>query len=346
MPDDLGLEKLIEIQRFLLARRYHLSEVDAGRLTEDELVQSMLESGGRERAERALAEAGRTAPVLLADAQRSGVLPPRRLTTVRLDSWDSFQKEMRNRKSLGAAGQRVQRIFRGQGRTDWQLQTEVERSRMPQLIPDPTGTATYDSFRRHYLDRFRELASPHLDPSTQSFDDSQWWMLGRHYGLITPLLDWSRSPYVAAFFAFTQYAREVSPGWIDGRLDAELDVGADDHVAVWRLAYRDDTWRDGELELLAPLSGGNARQTAQQGVLTLKRYLGVLSLEEYLEGRNRGDALTKFEIPARDIQEALHDLLLMNITFATLFPGPEGAALLANVEGRLGRVWDKGAAAE
>ncbi|HBE03329.1 MAG TPA: hypothetical protein DC049_12785 [Spirochaetia bacterium] len=58
----------------------------------------------------------------------------------------------------------------------------------------------YQKILKKYKKHLREL---NLENNTLS--DEEIWAYGRHFGLLTPYLDWSFNPYIALFFAFSKY---------------------------------------------------------------------------------------------------------------------------------------------
>jgi hypothetical protein len=98
-------------------------------------------------------------------------------------------------------------IFRGQSDADWPLAPLIERIQL---------TNGYDirEAERGMLLAFKRRAHQYLQHPPEDKDTLEWLALMQHYGAPTRLLDWTRSPHVATFFALAEADPEKgSAGW-------------------------------------------------------------------------------------------------------------------------------------
>jgi hypothetical protein len=173
--------------------------------------------------------------------------------------------------------------------------------------------------------------------------DRMWWVsLMQHYGAPTRLLDFSYSPYVAAYFAFERLFQS-------DRADEQACVWAIQHRFLWdRLReaiedpdrlHRIERSRPGSLDFLFDPENPmkpfvmhvNAyylhdRITVQQGVFLCPTNLSF-SFEENFRGNSRtGDLVKRLVLPREVMRSGYFELRKLNITTHSLFPGFGGLA--------------------
>jgi hypothetical protein len=221
-------------------------------------------------------------------------------------SWSDFREVLETKIYKKGFFVTEEYLYRGQASTSYKLQTSFDRWYQGTKAKRP---AVSDQLLR----AFSNECEGHMGLDEKFLEDEERMLaLAQHNGLPTRLLDWSISPYVAAFFAFT-YTFDV-------------DVALEDYVTVWIIDPSSDIWdKDNGAYILSPDKHGNDRMRSQGGRFT--HLVGVFDcLEEYVMDIGRPDVLQRILIPTFDIEKAMGDLNAMQINHSRLFLGYDGYA--------------------
>jgi hypothetical protein len=218
--------------------------------------------------------------------------------TIESMTWERFRTRLFSYASLHRE-RRCSLLFRGQPNSGWALSTTLDRAHCFSDDDDRKRTI------RRLLSEF-ERESLEVTPYPQIAEE-QLELLARHHGLPSPLMDWTNSPYVAAYFAYAT---------------AQADAG---FVSVWLLDRQrvSDEHLEGIDFVDEPSSlRFNLRAFRQRSVFVrAKRDTRVSPLQDVL-----GDSLFRYDLPIGDRQVALAELDEMRINAGTLFADLTGVA--------------------
>lgn len=199
-------------------------------------------------------------------------------------------------------------IFRGQS-APHRLRTSFHRSSRKDLVryrmvDIPEVYRSLACQLRHYFD-------PNNPDQTGAF-----YSLIQHHGYPTPLLDWTFSPFVAAFFAFER----ADPSSPDVRIFAFDRAAWEADLPQIKLV----TFTGPHFSMIDVPSIENNRMVPQQATAALTNIDDVEFYIQYHEAILSKKYLHRIDIPAADRDVALAQLRLMGITAGSLFPGLDG----------------------
>lgn len=228
----------------------------------------------------------------------------------RIESWSEFKDWVASvRRTIDAVS------FRGHGSSKFQLKTSLHRAGLNRL----------DRFVFERLGEFRGHAEAVLNQKfdlKNGEDFSTLLGLAQHHGLPTPLLDWTGSPYVAAFFAFSDAVQDeasrrdsthvrifaLSRSFLAANSPPRVTVSQITPYVAW-------------LQISARM---NPRLYAQRGQFLVTNVADLESFLLSIEERMGQGLLRCVDIPISCASEALEDLEFMGLSAAGLFPGLDG----------------------
>jgi len=260
------------------------------------------------------------------------------METYNVDTWDevknAFKLIEQDRISLAKKynlhPSSSNTLFRGHSSSEWNLKTTLERVHKEpillteyyrHLLKTRPQVEAFSNTRWELmgLDEYSEWAASRSDLNWPDYPGYEYMIYLRHHGFPSPLLDWSRSPYVAAFFAYSNIPENSESIAIFGYAES---IGSG---KVW-------SSNDPLLTVRGPYVRSHKRHFLQQCQYTVcskitDSGLEYASHEEVFSlNKKMQDILWKIVAPRSSVPHALKDLDTMNVNALSLM-GSEDALI-------------------
>lgn len=221
-------------------------------------------------------------------------------------TWDEYKDWVKN-NFVGS----YQYLFRGQEDSNWLLETSFHRINknsnlklevyIHNIIPEIHNRMASNGFESHNLS------------DIQSFNSFLAKL--QHHGFPTPLLDWTYSPYIAAYFA-TEFIKDTF------NKNSYFSIYVFDYMKWIRHNYQptDLLMKNPFVSTFKPYYLNNPRLITQNSILTITN---LADIEDYLifMGKEQNQQyLYKINISKSEVFNIKKDLDNMGINKYTLFP--------------------------
>jgi hypothetical protein len=237
-----------------------------------------------------------------------------------IHSWDEFLAKVRGYEGWA---------FRGQQDSTWPLLSSLGRYLKKYVCKN-----CWEDQEKHILNVFQRKARLYLTNPPSWGDTFEWLALMQHFGSPTRLLDFTWSPFVAAFFAL-EHAEKTAAVWALNTGEGgvrnindhyQMVISSPERISGITRQY-EQFFEDEGIGFGEPFVM-NERLNAQSGTFVITNNVGD-PIEKVVKDcfPNRKDILVQFELPSHLVRnDGMRWLFWNNIKNATLFPDLGGLA--------------------
>jgi len=268
------------------------------------------------------------------------------MATYRIESWSDYVDKAEELLKLIQIKREERRIpvrvsdalFRGQSVPSWGLDTTLDR-----YSKDVQTIRGYHRLMAKVRSPFESITNREWKvPNWESnFDDDigppagyEFMAYLRHIGFPSPLLDWSRSPYVAAFFAYEptpvknqkfvtiySFIEELGEGK-EGCFENPTVIGCGPYIRTHPRHHLQQS----EYTICKQIIDGKYSYSNHNDALDTGEYELSKPIPNLINRSDPQDILIRFKLPISERNDVLRRLDLMNINRYSLFNDESGLA--------------------